>query len=422
MHRKNSPFNRRKFIELAGILGLPILGGWRSLKKQTDPEPAIVKQQPIQNNIATLIETKVICRQPGRFLGQGTEFILNINGHVVTKKEVKEPDRYIGWPTIAKTKSGELLVAFSGDRDAHVCPWGKTQLIRSMDNGKSWSAPETINNTPLDDRDAGLIRTATGALLVSWFTSVAFERKSFRAAYERYARVSEKIADDTRKQWLGNWTRRSTDNGKTWEPPARTIASAPHGPIQLQDGRLLYMGIGHINDEKKIVVEASADDGRSWQLVTTIDTGNAHLPGLWEPHLVQLKDGLLVAMIRNEPGGTVPSMLLQTDSHDGGKTWSTLRNTGIPGYPPHLIQLQNNWLLVAYTSRNVPYSIKACISKDNGRSWDIKNEITLSTSPSRDLGYPSSLQHSDGSILTVFYQAEKMGAPACLMSTHWKLT
>ena len=59
----------------------------------------------------------------------------------------QQPGRYIGWPTITKTHSGELLTVFSGDRDAHVCPWGKTQLIRSQDNGESWSHPVTINNT-----------------------------------------------------------------------------------------------------------------------------------------------------------------------------------------------------------------------------------------------------------------------------------
>ena len=45
----------------------------------------------------------------------------------------KEPGRYIGWPTITKTQDGQLLVVFSGDRDEHVCPWGKTQLVRSRD-------------------------------------------------------------------------------------------------------------------------------------------------------------------------------------------------------------------------------------------------------------------------------------------------
>ena len=51
----------------------------------------------------------------------------------------RQPGRYIGWPTIARTAQGELLVVFSGDREAHVCPFGKTQLVRSRDGGKTWS-------------------------------------------------------------------------------------------------------------------------------------------------------------------------------------------------------------------------------------------------------------------------------------------
>ena len=53
----------------------------------------------------------------------------------------KQPGRYIGWPTVARTAAGELLVVFSGDRQAHVCPFGKTQLVRSADGGRTWSAP-----------------------------------------------------------------------------------------------------------------------------------------------------------------------------------------------------------------------------------------------------------------------------------------
>ena len=108
------------------------------------------------------------------------------------------------------------MVIFSGDRDAHVCPYGKTQMVISSDNGKTWGEPITINNTPLDDRDTGLIQTKKGTLLVSWFTSLAFERPSFEIAYSKYARIGEKIGPETKKKWLGNWVRRSEDNGKTW--------------------------------------------------------------------------------------------------------------------------------------------------------------------------------------------------------------
>ena len=46
-----------------------------------------------------------------------------------TRVICKQPGRYIGWPTVARTKTGELLAVFSGDREEHVCPWGKTHLV-----------------------------------------------------------------------------------------------------------------------------------------------------------------------------------------------------------------------------------------------------------------------------------------------------
>ena len=64
---------------------------------------------------------------------------------------------YIGWPSVAKTADGELLAVISGDREEHVCPWGKTEMIRSSDDGETWTKPVIINNTPLDDRDPGLL-------------------------------------------------------------------------------------------------------------------------------------------------------------------------------------------------------------------------------------------------------------------------
>jgi len=254
-NKQLSGLNRRKFINMAGLTaaalaGAPFLSMGSTVQKKSIRDKKIEgipnKNFDVteENTLATIIETKLICREPGKYLGQGTEYGIDVNGHPIIKKRVTETDRYIGWPTIAKTHEGELIIAFSGDRDSHVCPWGKTQIIRSRDEGKTWSAPETITSTPLDDRDAGIIQTQKGTLLVSWFTSIAFTLPAYPAAFERYARVAEKITSETRKQWLGNWVRRSEDNGKTWQEPVRTIASAPHGPIQLRDGRLMYVGTG----------------------------------------------------------------------------------------------------------------------------------------------------------------------------------
>jgi sialidase-1 len=372
------------------------------------------------NAIATIIETKVICREPGKYLGPGSEFGVDKDGHPTVEKRVVESDRYVGWPTLAKTREGELIVAFSGDRDAHVCPWGKTQIIRSHDDGKTWSEPQTITSTPLDDRDAGLIQTKEGTLLVSWFTSLGFEKSTFPAAVERYARHGEKIPEETREKWLGNWVRRSEDGGKTWLEPVRTISTAPHGPIQLRDGRLLYIGNGEWQGKGTIIVEQSSDDGRTWSVLTTISKPQDLAGGFGEPHLVALASGKLLAMFRFEPKDR-QCFLMQSESDDGGKTWSPIHSSGIWGYPPHMIQLKNGWVLVSYGYRREPFGERTCISRDDGKTWDVENQILLANAPGPDLGYPSSVQLDDSSILTVYYQAEKFGEPTLLMSTHWRL-
>jgi len=430
MKHQPEHFNRRKFLNIAGVaatIGLTSNPGWAKERLNQNPaqtattEPGDKTNLPVpENALAEIFETKVICKEPGRHLGPGTEIGVDKNGHLAITKRVMERSRYNGWATICKTKDNELMVAFSGDRDSHICPWGKTQIIRSTDNGKTWSAPETINNTPLDDRDAGIIQTKNGTILVSWFTSLVFESAGYPLGRELYARHSEKLSDEDRKKWLGNWTRRSEDGGKTWGEPSPTVSTAPHGPISLRSGRLLYVGTGKVDNKASVSVEESTDDGRTWKVISTIPTEGFNR-GLSEPHVIELASGKLIAMIRNEPKDRTQCFLLQSESTDGGHTWSAARSTGIWGYPPHLTQLKNGWLLMAFGYRKQPFGERAVISKDEGKTWDIDNQITLANAFGPDLGYPSSVQLNDGSILTVFYQPEKLGEASCLMSTHWKL-
>ena len=51
-----------------------------------------------------------------------------------------------------------------------------------------------------------------------------------------------------------------------------------------------------------------------------------------------------------------------------------------------------------------PGGIRATVSRDGGRSWDIDQEVRLrSDFLNMDIGYPESLQLPDGSVLTVYY-------------------
>lgn len=349
---------------------------------------------------------------------------------VISKKVIcKEPGRYIGWPTIAKTREGELLIAFSGDRDAHLCPWGKTEMVRSSDQGRTWTKPVTINDTPLDDRDVGIIQTKKGTLLVSWFTAAVFADNEYRwrkaygdAVVDGWRERINSITDEERNRWLGHWVRRSPDGGKTWEKPVRTNGTSPHGPIELGDGRLLYVGKGSRDGRAMLTVEESQDDGCSWKLISDIPIPSEEsMAHYHEPHVVELDSGKLVAMFRYNPPEMSQHFLRQSESANGGKTWSITDKTPIWGFPPHLIQLSNGWLLVAYGRRMAPFGERACISKDEGNTWDIENECVLSCSEVNDLGYPTSVQFSDGSILTVYYEIDKPGEKPCLMGTHWRL-
>ena len=155
---------------------------------------------------ATIHWSKVICRQSGN---------------------------YLAWPTIARRGNGELLVAFSGDREEHACPFGKTQMVRSSDNGETWLEPETVSSTPLDDRDAGVVVLRSGVVIVSWFTVptwVSVKNFTEIGPYSRpqlaaWRRHLDKVSEEERQEWLGNWTRRSTDGGRTWEHAVGSVTA-----------------------------------------------------------------------------------------------------------------------------------------------------------------------------------------------------
>lgn len=372
------------------------------------PEPWRLKtiyEVPKEQAMATILSTKVIAKQSGR---------------------------YIGWPTICRRRNGELLCVFSGDRDEHVCPWGVVQMVRSADDGETWSAPVTICNTPLDDRDAGIIETKAGTLVVAWFTSLAFESGA-RAKKDRdpvmmaWARHADKLTPAIREQHLGYWTVRSEDGGQTWDTPVKTKGSTPHGGIELADGRLLYVGRRNPHRDTELTVEESRDDGRSWQQIASLQTApDDPITNFHEPHVVECADGKLVTQFRfhymaDGRQDNTKSFLRQAESTDGGHTWTTLHQVPLLGYPPHLLRLRNGWLLSVYGRRHGAYGEYACISRDNGETWDVDHEIKLAAALNGDLGYPASTQLADGSILTVFYQPDEPGEKTCLMGTRWRL-
>jgi len=308
---------------------------------------------------------------------------------------------YFGWPSVGRMEDGTLVAVASGMRNEHVCPFGRTVICYSRDDGHTWTSPRVVNDSPCDDRDAGVTPLDDRGLLITWFTTdgrahvqervTAWEKERPCLAARWRAGVAG-ITDENAARFVGSWVRISEDLGQSWDSPIRVPVTAPHGPIRLRSGELLYLG--------KIF-------GRS-MVPLPAGTGG---PNYHEPHVVELPSGKLLGMIRMEESGTdnlkalgiVDFSLAQTESEDGGRTWSEARPLNFHASPPHLIGHSSGAIVCVYGYREKPYGERAMISRDDGATWEY-DYILRDDGPDWDLGYPSSVEVSDGSIFTLYYQ------------------
>jgi sialidase-1 len=338
----------------------------------------------------------------------------------------RQPEFYHGWPTLAQRKNGELLVAYSGGREAHVCPFGRVELMRSSDGGRTWSWPEVIMDTAIDDRDAGVFETLAGSLLVTTFTSLAYQPVLDRAKdwpaekLDRWQAVNRRTVEKQRQALLGTWMLRSTDGGMTWSAPFRVPLNSPHGPVALADGRLIYVGKQLWESGKKVGVSESVDDGKTWRWLSDIPTRPGDkVEEYHELHAVQAADGRIIAHIRNHNAAN-DRETLQCESQDGGKTWSTPHEIGVWGLPSHLLRLRDGRLLMSYGHRRAPFGNQARISADNGRTWS-EPMILSADGAGGDLGYPSTIERPDGQLVTVWYESLKGSPHAVLRKAEWSI-
>lgn len=333
---------------------------------------------------------------------------------------------YRGWATVARRRNGELLVAYSGGREAHVCPFGRVEIVRSRDEGLTWSWPEVLMDTAIDDRDAGICETGSGSLLVTTFTSLAYEGTLTKAKdwpsdkLARWNAVQARSTPEQRKALLGCWMLRSTDGGMTWSAPYRVCINSPHGPVRLSNGRLLYAGRSLWDSTVRVGACVSSDDGRSWIWAGEIPArAGDSLEEYHELHAVECASGRLLAHIRNHNSAN-RGETLQSESTDGGRTWSVPRAIGVWGLPSHLLRLSDGRLLMSYGHRRQPYGNQARWSGDEGRTWSEPLAIS-DDGANGDLGYPSTVELPGGDLFTVWYEKLRDSPMAALRTTRWRL-
>ncbi len=148
-----------------------------------------------------------------------------------------------------------------------------------------------------------------------------------------------------------------------------------------------------------------------------------------EPHVLELPDGHLIGMIRFEShgnddpaltAGNVLFRMYQTDTSDGGRTWSVPRSLGFHGSPPHLMRHSSGVLIFSYGYRQRPYGQRVAFSRDEGATWE-HDWIIRDDGPDDDLGYPSTVELADGSLFTVCYQKASKDEKCSLLWSRWRL-
>ncbi|MCD4728920.1 MAG: glycoside hydrolase [Pirellulales bacterium] len=254
---------------------------------------------------------------------------------MIVGPDVNQPDPhpgyagFVGWDSPLRLRDGTLLVGFSTGywhaspptplrmspdilaawkksgmpTDVDAPRGGRAMLIRSTDDGRTWSKPQTIIDTPWDDLHPAMVELPDGVVLCSLFT------------------YPGKVHDLDKQPELACQTAiiRSTDGGKTWEQTVRRLPSpfifdATDGPpVVLKDGSvvLAIYGSPAPGKPRQIAVFRSTDGGRTWTKPESFGMR------MFEPRLIVLRDGTLLCLHGSYGAGGFRAIF----STDGGRTW-----------------------------------------------------------------------------------------------------
>ncbi len=338
---------------------------------------------------------------------------------------------YFGWPSVIKTKAGRIIAGASGFRLDHICPFGKGVIAFSDDNGDSFTKPVAVIDTVLDDRDLGLCNFGSNGLIVTSFNNTRKMQRhhaeeqpdSIRQYINSYL---DTITDEEEAKAVGATFRVSLDDGVTFSKIYKSPVSSPHGPVELSDGSILWAGYVFNTEDRPEgfnehleVYGINPENGVAefvGQIPDIYENGTRITPS--EPYMIELSDNTLLCHIRTEENFSS----YQSVSFDGGKSWSVPERLldDFGGAPCHILKHSSGVLCSLYGYRQAPYGIKGMFSEDNGKSWDTDNFLYIN-GVCDDLGYPCSVELSDGSIFTVFYAKESDEySPCVIYGMKWR--
>jgi hypothetical protein len=206
-----------------------------------------------------------------------------------------------------------------------------------------------------------------------------------------------------------------------WQLPSGSILMGLYGRIRGYEEE----GEG---ETTRSALMRSDDNGDNWEYYSTLAYDPASIIDFEEPSLLRLKDGRLVSFMRTHvnPSGDAKNMIFVV-SEDEGFSWTPPKWTNIWGFPAETIALADGRYLMIYGYRRPPYGVRGIVSND-GVTWDVKNEFVIreggvpggpedATKGGRrgridwkhpgafqHIGYPSVVQMPDGTIVASYHE------------------
>jgi len=297
------------------------------------------------------------------------------------------------FPVVQRIGNREAIAVIRGGA-GHIGLGGRLELIRTKDQGKTWSEPMTIADSEWDDRNPAVGMARDGTLVLSYH---------HQGNYDGDGRIRPGERVDT-------LLKTSNDNGGTWSDPFPLSYTALNGRSPY--GRMINIGstllmpiygnsVGKPKDFRESVsyILRSVDSGRTWDDLSLV------AEEMNETSFVNLPDGGLLAILRSAKDH--PDSLYSSLSKDDGYTWTEpVRITEDSEHPGDIILLSNGWLLLVFGHRHPPHGVQGMVSTDSGRTWESdKRLIFADDRPAGDCGYPSVTIFPNGRMFVMYYSA-----------------
>ena len=328
------------------------------------------------------------------------------------------------FPVLAHGPTGELAVVFRTGA-GHYGLSGTLATAWSTDGGRHWSDPVEVAPRGSDIRNPAFGIAGDGRWLLAYW----------RAGVHCYPPVPDGAAPGAQRRWRPPgllppdsapdlFATTSSDRGRTWsalraQRTTRLAWASPYGRIiAAPDGSWLMpaYGVPRAAEETgrfDAIVMRSRDGGASWVDESLVLAGGSELalcfaaPDRQPDHLV--------GAVRRAGGDTAI-----VHSRDAGRTWSAPVAATRPGeHPADLCVLRaSGRLLLTFGRRRRPLGCGALTSGDGGATWQTDHEALLAGDGiGNDVGYPSTVQLDDGTLITALYFAR--GSAASEPSDGW---